>query len=74
MDPKVMGWLAAPVLLALAGCATMPMQTGSLCPVGPLIFDPGASSRWTRAEKEYAVTLNEAGEKICGWSPPSKGN
>lgn len=57
-------------LLVLAACATMPTQTGSLCPVGPFIGDPGASSRLTRAEKEYVVTLNQAGEKVCGWTAP----
>lgn len=71
MDPKVAAWVMAPVLSMLAGCATMPAQTGSLCPVGPFIGDPGASSRLTRAEKEYVVTLNQAGEKVCGWTPPA---
>lgn len=59
-------------LLALAGCATSPAYTGNLCPVGPFIGDPGATQRLTRAEKEYVVTLNESGEKICGWTAPGK--
>jgi len=49
---------------ALAGCAT---TGGGLCAAGPFIADPGAAERWTRAEKEQAVALNRAGERICGW-------
>ncbi len=65
--------IAATLALALSGCATnMTARTGSLCSVGPFITDPGATQRLTRAEKEYQVTLNEAGEQICGWSPPGK--
>jgi hypothetical protein len=64
--------IAASLLLVLAGCATSPVS-GSLCSVGPFITDPGATQRLTRSEKEYQVTLNEAGRQICGWSPPSRG-
>jgi hypothetical protein len=69
MDPKV---IAAVLCLALAGCSSIgrTTYTGSLCPVGPFIGDPGASERLTRAEKEYIVTLNNSGEKICGWKAP----
>lgn len=62
--------IAVAGVLLLAGCAHNPSPTGSLCSVGPFITDPGATQRLTRAEKEYQVTLNEAGEKICGWTPP----
>lgn len=67
---KVIG---IPALLLLAGCSSLNGPTGgSLCPVGPFIGDPGASQRLTRSEKEYVVTLNQAGEKICGWTAPNK--
>ncbi len=69
MDAKVI--LLLPVLL-FSGCSTLGMRyTGNLCPVGPFIGDPGASQRLTRAEKEYVVTLNQTGEKVCGWKPPA---
>lgn len=59
------------VTLILTGCTLNPaVRTGSLCTVGPFITDPGATERLTRAEKEYQVTLNEAGAAICGWQPP----
>lgn len=67
MDAKVI--LTLPLLAGLSFCA--PSYTGSLCPVGPFIADPGATSRLTRSEKEYVVTLNEAGEKVCGWAAPA---
>lgn len=57
------------MLLALPACAISP-PVGNLCSVGPFITDPGATQRLTRAEKEYQVTLNKAGSKICGWQPP----
>lgn len=62
------GRLIALALLCalLAGCAS----TGNLCSAGPIIADAGAAERWTRAEKEQIVTLNTAGERICGWRPP----
>lgn len=69
MDAKVIA--AAAALLLLGGCSLNSAYTGSLCPVGPFIGDPGAAQRLTRAEKEYVVTLNESGEKICGWSAPT---
>lgn len=56
--------------LVLAGCSWTPSYTGSLCPIGPAVPDPGFQERWTRAEKEYALALNESGEKICGWTAP----
>lgn len=61
---------ALPVLLLLGFCSTTDV-TGSLCPIGPFIGDPGASNRLTRSEKEYVVTLNSTGEKLCGWTAPS---
>lgn len=65
--------LALAVTLLLSGCTwwSVPLQ-GSLCTVGPFITDPGATTRLTRAEKEYQVTLNNAGAAICGWTPPSR--
>lgn len=66
MDAKVA--LVLPLLLGLSTCGMQP--TGSLCSVGPFITDPGAKQRLTRAEKEYQVTLNNAGEKLCGWTAP----
>jgi hypothetical protein len=66
MDTK--GLIAAALLCAaLAGCGT---AGGGLCAAGPFIADPGAAERWTRGEKEQAVTLNRAGERICGWRAP----
>ena len=67
MDAKIA--LTLPLLAGLSFCAPT-SYTGSLCPVGPFIGDPGASQRLTRSEKEYVVTLNESGEKICGWTAP----
>ncbi len=66
MDAKVI--LALPLILGLSTCGMQP--TGSMCPIGPFITDPGAKDRLTRAEKEYVVGLNNAGEKICGWTAP----
>ncbi len=67
---KTLIMLAGLALFFLSGCALSPIMGGSLCPVGPFIGDPGASSRLTRAEKEYVVTLNNSGEKVCGWKAP----
>lgn len=58
-----------PLLLFLGFCQTM--ATGSLCPVGPFVADPGATERLTRSEKEYVATLNQSGEVICGWTAPA---
>jgi len=57
--------------LLLAGCATTPIPIGLPCSVGPIIGDKGASTRWTRAEKEQIVTLNRTGEVLCRWKPPA---
>lgn len=75
MDPRLMHLVViGPVLTMLAGCSTFGAPaSGSLCPVGPFITDPGAAERLTRAEKEYQVALNEAGREICGWQPPKRG-
>lgn len=51
------------VTLLLAGCTT----SGSLCTAGPIILDP--ADRLSRSTLEQIVTLNEAGEIVCGWSP-----
>lgn len=59
-------------LLALVGCATMPIPVGLPCNVGPILLDKGASTRLTRSEKEQIVTLNESGVVLCKWKPPSK--
>lgn len=76
MDPQIVirALAVAALTAALAGCSLFGMGTyaGSLCPVGPFIGDPGASQRLTRAEKEYVVTLNQAGEAVCGWRAPKK--
>lgn len=57
----------------LSGCTWWSVSLqGSLCTVGPFITDPGATTRLTRAEKEYQVTLNNAGARLCGWTPPSR--
>lgn len=61
--------IIAIVVLALSGCSTT--HTGSLCSVGPFIPDRGVADRWTRSEKEQLVTLNKAGERICGWRAPN---
>lgn len=67
MDQTLKLALTLPLLAGLSFCSTV---SGSLCPVGPFIGDPGASQRLTRAEKEYVVTLNKSGERICGWTAP----
>lgn len=54
--------------LLLAGCATT-KPTGSLCTIGPFRPDTGASERWTDAEMDQLIVLNESGEAICGWKP-----
>lgn len=59
--------LTLTIMLALSGCSTM--LTGSLCTIGPFHPDKGASQRFTRSEKEYVVSLNESGAKVCGWKP-----
>lgn len=56
-------------LLALAGCATMPIPVGLPCNVGPIILDKGANARLTRSEKEQVVTLNNSGAVLCKWKP-----
>lgn len=72
MDTQMIRAAGMVLMLGPLGfCSTMSGGTGSLCPVGPFIGDPGASQRLTRAEKEYVVTLNESGEKVCGWAAPS---
>lgn len=58
-------------LLALAGCATMPIPVGLPCNVGPIILDKGASTRLTRGEKEQIVVINKAGETLCRWKAPN---
>ena len=57
-------------LLLLGGCATSPIPIGLPCSVGPIIGDKGASTRWSRSEKEQIVTLNRTGEKLCRWKAP----
>ncbi len=59
--------IAITLCALLAGCQTT--RTGSLCSVGPFIPDAGASARWTAAEKDQLILLNESGEQICGWKP-----
>ena len=59
------------VMMLLAGCATAPVPIGLPCSVGPIYGDKGASTRWTRAEKEQIVALNRTGEILCKWKPPS---
>lgn len=58
-------------VLLVAGCATSPIPIGLPCSVGPFITDKGASTRWTRSEKEQLVVINETGEKFCAWRPPN---
>lgn len=55
--------------LTLAGCATAPIPIGLPCTVGPFTPDAGASTRWTRAEKEQLLVLNGTGKNLCGWKP-----
>lgn len=57
-------------VLFLTGCATAPIPIGLPCSVGPIIGDKGASTRWTRSEKEQIVTLNRTGEVLCRWKAP----
>ena len=60
------------VILLAMGLTTC-TQGGNLCSLGPFITDPGASERWTRAEKEELVARNNAGTQICGWNAPKGG-
>lgn len=68
--------LSIAVLLLCAGCATSPIPLGIPCTVfsddGRHGFEPdrGASTRWTRREKEQLVGLNETGERLCRWRAP----
>jgi hypothetical protein len=59
---------AALVAAALSGCAAFPLRTGSLCTAGPVILD--SQDHLTRSTAEQIVTLNESGEKVCGWRSP----
>lgn len=72
MDTAVKFLLAFLLLLPLGACVTTGGTTGSLCPVGPFVGDPGAAQRLTRAEKEYVTALNRAGEELCGWTAPKR--
>ncbi len=69
--------IALALLLALAGCAHSPIPIGIPCDVfdegGDAGFevDKGASTRWTRYEKEQLIVLNETGERFCRWKPPA---
>lgn len=65
---KCFFWLA--LLGSMAACATSPVPIGLPCSVGPFITDKGASTRWTRGEKEQLVVLNETGERLCRWRAP----
>lgn len=64
-------------ILLVAGCATSPVPLGIPCNVfsddGKHGFEPdkGASTRWTRGEKEQLVSLNETGERLCRWRAPA---
>lgn len=68
--------LSIAVLLLVAGCATSPVPLGLPCSVlsadGKHGFEPdrGASTRWTRGEKEQLRTLNNTGERLCRWRAP----
>jgi len=57
--------------LLLTGCATAPIPIQVMDSVGPIVGDKGASTRWTRSEKEQIVTLNRTGEVLCKWKPPA---
>lgn len=57
----------AVLALGLSACATAPISIGLPCTVGPIRPDPGATTRWTRGEKEQVVALNATGEALCGW-------
>lgn len=59
------------MLGTLTACATSPVPLGLPCSVGPIIPDKGASTRWTRAEKEQVIALNTTGARLCRWTPPN---
>lgn len=67
MDPKVIFLLP---ILALGGCATMPIPVGLPCSVGPVILDK--ADKLTRATAEQIVTLNNSGVVLCKWKAPHK--
>jgi hypothetical protein len=56
------------LIAPLGGCWSIAI--GLPCTVGPIIGDKGASTRWTRGEKEQIVALNETGERLCDWRAP----
>lgn len=65
--------------LALAGCGinrtlyvpgSLPCNLFSEDGKSGFELDPGAKDRLTRGEKEQVVSVNEAGEQICGWEAP----
>lgn len=55
--------------LTLTGCATSPIPIGLPCSVGPIHPSAGASTRWTRSEKDQVTLVNETGEQLCRWKP-----
>lgn len=59
--------IAIALVLVLAGCKTT-QPVGSLCTAGPIILD--RNDQLTRATGEQIITLNNAGESICGWRAP----
>lgn len=63
--------IAMALLAPLSFCSTLSIPGNLPCSVGPIIGDKGASTRWTRSEKEQIVTLNETGAAICGWKAPA---
>ena len=58
---------------ALSGCVPFWMipksqPQGNLCSLGPFTPDAGFEQRWTDSEKMRALTENESGADICGWT------
>lgn len=70
MDPKIAAWVAAPTIIALlSGCTLSPASySGTLCSSGPIILD--SRDALTRSTTEQIVTINNSGEKLCGWKAP----
>lgn len=62
---------ALALMATLSACAMAPIPVGLPCSVGPIIPDKGASTRWTRSEKEQVITLNTTGARLCRWTPPN---
>lgn len=54
------------LVVGLGGCASF---GGIPCSVGPDQPGEGFEERWLPHEKDYALVINRAGARFCGWKP-----